>query len=88
MSSDLNKAAKDFLHSPAGEKLAGKQDELVQLISTPDAQKVKKMMSGKGGALKSAFENGDMDTVKDALQELLKTEEGARLAENLRNMIK
>jgi len=88
MSNDLGRAAKDFFNSPAGEKLSGKQEELNRLIATPDAQKVRKMMSGRGEALKSAFENGDMATVTDALRELLKTEEGARLAENLRQMMK
>ena len=88
MSNDLGKAAKDFLNSPAGEKFHGKQDELTRLMATSDAQKVKKMMSGKGDALMSAFENGDMDTVTSALRELLKTEEGARLADSLRDMMK
>jgi len=88
MSNDLGNAAKAFLQSPAGEKLGGKRDEFTRLLATPDAQKVQKMMSGKTESLKSAFKNGDMETVTSALDELLKTEEGARLVENLRNMMK
>ena len=88
MSTDLKKAAGDFFNSPAGEKLSDKKDEIMGLIDSDDGQKVKKMIEGGGVDIMGALQAGDMKTLKGALSGLLSTEEGARLAGQIMNMIK
>lgn len=85
---DLNKAARDLLNTPAGSKLSGKQEEIGKLISSPEGRKVQELLSGEEQNVMSAIENGDMAVLKKTLSGILKTEEGARLAEQLRQMMK
>jgi phage baseplate assembly protein W len=87
MAIDFNKAAGDLLNTPAGAKLTGKQEELNKLIDSPEAQKVKDMLSGDEANVKAAIENGDMAVLKKTLSNILKTEEGSRLAEQLLKMM-
>jgi hypothetical protein len=88
MAIDFGKAASDFMATSAGSKLAGKQDELGQLINSTDGQKVKNMLSGNEANVMAAIENGDMAVLKNTLSNILKTEEGSRLAEQLMKMMK
>jgi len=88
MAIDFGKAASDFMTTSAGSKLAGKQDELGQLINSTDGQKVKNMLSGNEANVMAAIENGDMAVLKNTLSNILKTEEGSRLAEQLMKMMK
>ncbi|SHH92370.1 hypothetical protein SAMN02745823_01453 [Sporobacter termitidis DSM 10068] len=88
MAIDFNKAANDFMNTPAGAKLSGKQNELNKLIDSTDGQKVKNMLSGKEASVIAAIENGDTNVLKNTLSNILKTEEGSRLAEQLLNMMK
>lgn len=85
---DINKAASDFLKTPAGAKLSGKQDEINKLIDSPEGQKVKNMLSGNEANVMSALERGDTAVLKQTLSNILKTEEGARLTEQLLKMMK
>ena len=87
MAMDLNKAASDILNTPAGAKLSGKQEELGKLISSPEGRKVQEMLSGDEQNVMSALENGDMAVLKKTLSNILQTEEGARLAAQLRQMM-
>ena len=87
MPDNINSAADEFIKSQ-GSKIGGKQDDIKKLIDTPDGQKVKDMMSGRSEALMDALGKGDIDTLKGALKDILSTEEGARLAQNLRDIIK
>lgn len=87
MAIDFNKAANDLLNTPAGSKLSGKQDELNKLIDSPEGQKVKDMLSGEETNVMAALEKGDVASLKKTLSNILKTEEGARLAEQLRKMM-
>ena len=83
---DFKKVADEFLNSPAGSKL--KKDELGKLMGSEDGQKIKKMLESDGTDLMGAVRKGDMDTLKNALSGILKTEEGARLAEQITKMMK
>lgn len=87
MAMDYNKAASDFMKTPAGEKLSGKQEELGKLIDSPEGQKIKQMLSGKEQNVMAAIENGDTAVLKQTLANILQTEEGARLAEQLKKMM-
>ncbi len=87
MAIDLDKVSNDFLNTPAGAKLSGKKEELGKLIDSPEGQKVKDMLSGDEANVMAAIENGDMAVLKKTLSNILKTEEGSRLAEQLLKMM-
>lgn len=87
MAIDLNKMSDDFLKTPAGTKLAEKKEELGTLINSPEGRKVKDMLSGNEQNVMAAIENGDMAVLQKTLSNILKTEEGSRLAEQLLKMM-
>ncbi len=87
MAMDFNKMSGDILNTPAGAKLAGKQEELGKLIDSPEGRKVKDMLSGDEANVMAAIENGDMAVLKNTLSNILKTEEGSRLAEQILKMM-
>ena len=87
MAIDFNKVSNDFLNTPAGSMLSGKKEEIGKLIDTPEAQKVKELLSGDEANVMAALENGDMAVLKKTLSNILKTEEGSRLAEQLLKMM-
>lgn len=86
MSNDFKKVADEFLKSSAGSKL--KKDDFKKIMGSDDGQKVKKMLEGGETDLMGAVRSGDMDTLKTTLESVLKTEEGARLAEKIMKMMK
>ena len=88
MTNDYSKMADDIFGAESGAKLAGKKSELSKLINTPDGKSVKKMLESDGMNLKQAVQTGDVASLKETLSDILKTEEGARLAEQIMKMMK
>ncbi len=88
MDNDLGKMANDLLNSSEGAKLSEKKDDIEKLINSREGQNVKNMLSGNEANLKAAFANGDMSTLQQALAEVLKTEDGAKLAQQIQNLMK
>ena len=88
MADDFSKLADEFFNSPTGAKFSGKKDEINSLINTPDGQKIKQMVESGDADLFGAIQNGDVNALKNTLSEILKTQEGARLARQLRKMMK
>ena len=88
MEMDMNKMANELLNSPAGEKLSGKKEDIEKLINSQEGQNVRNMLSGSEENLMAAIADGDMDTLKKALTQILKTEDGAKLAEQVQKMMK
>ncbi|MGE4485278.1 MAG: hypothetical protein AB7C97_09245 [Oscillospiraceae bacterium] len=74
-------------YSDLSNALSSKKDELEKLANSADGQKVKSMMD-PGGRIQSAYEQGDMETVRRAVTDIMKTEEGARLAKQLSDLLK
>lgn len=85
MAENLDRAAKEFMASADGKRLAGKKGDIERLASSSDGQKVKAMLQGNG--IENALERGDMNAVKSTLTNVLKTDEGARLMNALQNML-
>ncbi len=83
MSKDFGKMANDFLNSPAGAKLTSKKSELEKLVNSPEGQNVKKMIGKDEAALMAALEKGDTAVLKKALTDILKTEDGSKIAEQV-----
>lgn len=88
MSKKFSQNSDALLNSAARRKISAKKGELEQLANSKDGQKVRQMLDGKEDALKSAVENGDTATLKSALSNILKTDEGARLASRLSELMK
>jgi hypothetical protein len=88
MSKKFRQSPESLLNSDAGRKISAKKEELEQLANSKDGQKVRQMLDGKEQKLKSAVENGDTATLKSALSDILKTDEGARLANRLSELMK
>jgi len=86
MANDFKKIADELLKTPAGSKL--KKDEVHKILDSSDGQKVKQMLESGDTDLLGAVRNGDMDTLKNTLSGILKTEEGARLAGQIMKMMK
>ena len=86
MANDFKKIADELLKTPAGSKL--KKDEVNKLLDSSDGQKVKQMLERGDADLLGAVRKGDMDTLKTALAGILKTQEGARLADQIMKMMK
>ncbi len=87
MAIDFNKMSGDLMNTPAGAKLAEKKEELGRLIDSPEGRKVKDLLSGDEKNVMAAIENGDTAALQKTLSNILKTEEGSRLAEQLLKMM-
>ena len=88
MKNDFDKLSKGFFDSPAGEKLSGKKGEFEKLAGSADGQKVRAMIENSDKNLMQALETGDTETLKGALANILKTKEGANIAEQLSKLIR
>ncbi len=87
MNKNLNKAAEELLNSDSGAKLASKKDDIQKIADSSDGQKVKAMLE-KNGSLSEALEKGDMDSIRKTVSQIMQTEAGARLAQQLSDIIK
>ena len=76
----------NIFNSPQGKKIMSKKNDLEKLVSSSDGQKIKAMLENKGD-LMAAAQNGDIQTLQKTLSDILNTEEGARLAKKLSNMM-
>lgn len=85
MSDNFNKAAEKFMETEDGRKISGKKKELEALADTRDGRQVKAML--QKGNLEEALSSGDTDKVKQTISNVLQTESGARLMEQLRKMM-
>lgn len=83
---DIKKVAEDFLTTEQGKKIAAKRGDLEKLAASADGRKMQELFST--ASAKKAAESGDMKTLAGMLSDALKTEEGARLAKTLQNLIK
>jgi len=63
----------------------GKSDKIRQLAESPDGQRLSSIIDVK--AVESAAKNGDSAALSGILSKVLSTEEGKRLAEDIRRMM-
>ncbi len=79
--------AQEYLNTEKGKKLMGKKDDIARIADSPDGQRVKNMLE-KNGGLDRAIESGDTAAVQAAIRNILNTKEGARLAQQLKDLMK
>jgi len=87
MSTDFKKCAENLLNSESGGQVRRKKTEIQELANSPDGMKIKTMLD-RNGALSDAVESGDITALKDVLSRVLSTDEGARLAKKLSELMK
>lgn len=63
----------------------GKTDTLKSIAESPDGQKLSRMLDSQ--AVEKAARSGDMNALRSMLTQVLSTDEGKRLAENVRKMM-
>ncbi len=75
-----------FSDNPNLKKLSGKQQELGELAASADGQKIRQLL-GDEQVIKYAVENGDTSTLQGILKDILRTDEGKRLAAKLNDLL-
>ncbi|HHU05673.1 MAG TPA: hypothetical protein GXZ65_04230 [Clostridiales bacterium] len=87
MDNNLENIARSMLKSMGGEKLSEKMSELNKLAESKDAQNLKQKL-GDGSEILKAAQKGDSQTLQCLLSSILQTEEGARIARTISDMLK
>lgn len=87
MPTDYEKLAYELMNKNGLTDLTKNTDALKKLVNSPDARKVKNLI-GDEGKMTAALVNGDTAALQDIVKSVLSTEEGARLAEQLKSMLK
>lgn len=85
MSTDFQKAAAEFMSTAEGKKLSGKKDEIQRLASSSDGEAVRSILKQDGFA--DAVHKGDTQAIKEAINNVVNTEAGARLLQQLQKMM-
>ena len=80
-----NKAG-DFLSSTEGKRLADKKPALEKLADSADGKRVRELLGGS--KIEESAKSGDIASLSAAIQNALKTEEGARLMSQLKELMK
>lgn len=86
--SDMDKLTEKLMGTSTVEKLASKKGDIKKLADTKDAQEVQKLVEKDSAAITKAMKKGDVASLKGALNNILKTEEGARLVKQINDMMK
>lgn len=60
-------------------------DKIKQIASSDEGKKIQDMF--KGSEIEKAAKQGDMDSLKSAVSQLLKTDAGAKLAKQISEMM-
>lgn len=85
-SGDFGKLASNLLSSSKAQKISSKQDDIMKLANSAEGKKVSQIVDGKD--LVQAMEKGDVSVMQNAIKNIMKTEEGARLVQQIDKMMK
>lgn len=88
MPNGFQNTANKFLNTKDAQRLAQKKEEIEKLANSSDGQKIKEMLNASGQNLQGAIEKGDINTLRSAVSDILKTDAGARLYKQLSDMMK
>lgn len=88
MADNFDQMAEQLLNSTSKAKLVSKKGQLEKLANSSDGEKIKELIGDGGEDIKKAFAKGDTDALKSMVANILKTEEGARIAKQLSDMMK
>ncbi|MDR2421738.1 MAG: hypothetical protein LBD49_06525 [Oscillospiraceae bacterium] len=75
-----------LLNAPEIQRLAGRRAEIERLADSEDGKRVRALLAGAD--VENAARSGDLSSVASAVRAALSTEEGSRLANRLRGLLK
>ena len=78
--------AGEFLGTSEGKNLLSKKPALEKLANSADGKRVKELLGGS--EIETAAKSGDIASLSSAILSALKTEEGARFASQLKELMK
>ena len=81
MDQDLN----SILHSKEGERLMEKREELSHIVSSRAGQAAFRSLQASGA--EDAVERGDMDALRAAIENMVKTDAGKKLMAELQDLV-
>ena len=84
----MNKQEQTRGRGQAEEFVASRAGDLGRIAGSSDGQKVKAIMEQDADKLKAAVKSGDMATLKQTFDGLMKTQEGARLIGEIQKMMR
>ena len=87
MAQELEKMAGDLLKGDRAEALKQNAKEIRKLAQSTDGKKVRSLM-GDEQKVAEALEKGDTETLKKLMTQVLSTEEGSRLAQQLMGLMR
>jgi len=87
MDKNLENFAFDMLKNMGGGKLTDKMSEIGKLAESEDAKSLSQKL-GDGSEILKAVQNGDSQALQCLLSSVLETEEGARIAKAISDMLK
>ena len=86
MASNWEQTAETMLKSNGKLNIAKKKNEIEKLANSENGKRVKQMFDGDK-AVSAALKKGDMAALGSALKDILKTDEGAKLAKQLSQLM-
>lgn len=86
MSLDYQELAGKLMDREQVRALQNNAEDIRRLAESADGQRVRQLM-GDEGKMARALEQGDAETLKQLMQSILSTQEGARLARQLTDLL-
>jgi len=83
---DFGKLADSLLDNSKIQKISSKQSDIEKLANSAEGKKVSELVDKK--SLVQAIEKGDASVMQNAIKNIMKTEEGARLVQQINEMMK
>ncbi len=87
MKGSFEQAASDLLSGENGKKINARKNDIQRIADSSDGKKVKEMLD-QNFDLEGALARGDIGAVKSAIETIMSTDAGARLAKNLGDILK
>ena len=87
MKGSFEQAASDLLSGENGKKINARKYDIQRIADSSDGKKVKEMLD-QNFDLEGALARGDIGAVKSAIETIMSTDAGARLAKNLGDILK
>ena len=86
MGADFTKNMENFLDQSKAKKFQENRADIQKMVSSSDGEKVSSILNEYGAA--DALQRGDAAALKNVFENILKTDEGYRLCQQLSDLLK
>ena len=83
---DINSLAESYLSSDKGKKIADNKNAISEIANSDDGKKIMDMINMSD--VESSLKSGNTEELKKILMTVLSTDEGKRIENKLKNIIK